>query len=73
MSALNARSLTRRQGDIVLMLLDGERVPTIAERFGVEPSSVRAQLHRIFEKLGVHSQAQLVRLIRTGARAEPSI
>ena len=51
------------------MLLDGERVPTIAERFGVEPSSVRAHLHRIYEKLTVHSQAQLVRLIRSGSRS----
>ena len=37
--SLGTRPLTRRQSEIVLMLLDGERVPTIAERFGVEPSS----------------------------------
>ena len=67
---LDAKPLTRRQSDIVLMLLDGERVCTIAERFGVECSSVRAHLHRIYEKLAVHSQTQLVRLVRTGTRSD---
>ena len=56
--------LSTRQWDIVTRLLRGERVPDIARANFVSQSTVRNQLGVIFQKLGVHSQAQLLSLLR---------
>lgn len=56
--------LTAREWEILLLLLDGERVPSIAEDLYVSQSTVRNHLSSIFSKLGVHSQAALIRYLR---------
>lgn len=59
-----ADRLTRRERDVVVCLLEGERVVSIAERLDLSPHTVRNHLKSIFRKLEVHSQAELVRHVR---------
>jgi RNA polymerase sigma factor (sigma-70 family) len=54
------RSLTPRERDIVLELLDGYRLSTIARRLGISTHTVRRHLKNIFLKLEVSSQAELL-------------
>jgi DNA-binding CsgD family transcriptional regulator len=56
--------LTPRQWDIVTRLLRGERVPVIAKELYLSPSTVRNYLSALYRKLGVHSQAELIELVR---------
>jgi PAS domain S-box-containing protein len=56
--------LSPRQWDIVTRLLRGERVPEIARAMFVSQSTVRNQLGTIYRKVGVHSQAELLALLR---------
>jgi DNA-binding NarL/FixJ family response regulator len=60
--------LTSRQWEILNRLLRGERVPTIANALFISPSTVRNHLSAIFEKFGVHSQAELIERIRSESR-----
>ena len=64
--------LTRREYDVVRLMLAGGRVSSIAEDLGIAPDTVRNHLHRIFAKLGVHSQVELVReMSKYGTTDEP--
>jgi DNA-binding CsgD family transcriptional regulator len=53
--------LSPRECEIVQLLLDGQRVPAIAEQLVVSQSTVRNHLAHSFRKLGVHSQQELLR------------
>jgi DNA-binding CsgD family transcriptional regulator len=57
-------ALTSRERQIVVQLLDGSRTALIAEEFRISVNTVRNHLRSIFRKLGVNSQAQLVRALR---------
>jgi DNA-binding CsgD family transcriptional regulator/PAS domain-containing protein len=63
--------LTTRQWEILSRLLRGERVPGIARALYVSPSTVRNHLSSIFAKFGVHSQAELIELLRTETSGKP--
>jgi DNA-binding CsgD family transcriptional regulator len=52
--------LSRRERDVVVQLLHGHRVVSIAELLEVSEHTVRNHLKSIFRKLEVHSQAELV-------------
>jgi PAS domain S-box-containing protein len=52
--------LTAREWQILVLLLEGERVASIAGELYVSQSTVRNHLSSIFSKLGVHSQAELI-------------
>ena len=54
--------LSPRECEIVRLLLDGERVPTIAQKLVLSQSTVRDHLAASFKKLGLHSQQELLRL-----------
>jgi PAS domain S-box-containing protein len=56
--------LSTRQWQILTRLLQGERVPAIAQALFVSQSTVRSHLAEIFRKLNVHSQAELISLFR---------
>jgi PAS domain S-box-containing protein len=56
--------LSTRQWEVLTRLLRGERVPEIARALYVSQSTVRNHLAAIFRKLGVHSQAELLALLR---------
>jgi DNA-binding CsgD family transcriptional regulator/PAS domain-containing protein len=57
--------LTTRQWEILSLLLQGQRVSTIAQSLFVSQSTVRNHLATIFKKFGVHSQAELLEKLRT--------
>ncbi len=56
--------LSSRQWDIVTRLLKGDRVPAIVRATFVSQSTVRNQLGTIYQKVGVHSQTELLSLLR---------
>ena len=60
--------LTSREWAILTRLLDGQRVSAIAAGLYVSQSTVRNHLSSIYAKLGVHSQVDLIRLIRRGTK-----
>jgi DNA-binding NarL/FixJ family response regulator len=62
LSALSAREL-----EIVTRLMNGDRVPAIAEALFLSPSTVRNHLSAVFRKLGVASQQELINLLRRDA------
>jgi len=57
-------ALTARETEILNYLLDGVRVSTIAQRLYLSQHTVRNHLRAIFKKVGVTSQAELIRLAR---------
>ncbi len=57
--------LSARERQIVALLLDGRRVPGIAEELDLSPHTVRNHLKSVFDKLGVHSQAELIERARS--------
>ena len=52
--------LTRREFQVVLMLLDCQRVNQIAQSLHLSPKTVNSYRYRIFDKLGVTSNVELV-------------
>jgi len=52
--------LSTREWEVVRALLSHERVPQIAKRLRISPSTVRNHLKSIYGKLGVHSQQELI-------------
>lgn len=61
-------TLTPREREILLMLLRGHRVSTIASRLYLARGTVRNYLSRIFQKLGVGSQAELLDRLHDASR-----
>jgi DNA-binding CsgD family transcriptional regulator len=57
-------SLSTRQWEVLSRLLRGERVPSIATALYVSQSTVRNNLSDIFRVFDVHSQAELLELLR---------
>ena len=56
--------LTKREQDIVTLLVSGDRVRSIAQRLFLSQSTVRSHLSVIFSKFGVRSQSELLDLLR---------
>ncbi|HZA41604.1 MAG TPA: helix-turn-helix transcriptional regulator [Actinomycetota bacterium] len=56
--------LSPRQREIIFRLVAGERVSEIAQAMHLSPSTVRNHLSAIFRKFGVHSQVELVSVLR---------
>jgi PAS domain S-box-containing protein len=56
--------LTPRQQEVVRLLQDGARVPTISQELFLSQSTVRNHLSAIFRKFGVTSQEGLLRALR---------
>lgn len=65
------RELTTRQWEILNLLVQGQRVPAIARMLYLSPSTVRNHLATIFRKFGVHSQSELLDLIRRTSLVPP--
>jgi DNA-binding CsgD family transcriptional regulator len=57
------KALSARQWEVLSHLMRGERVPTIAKEMFVSASTVRNHLSAIFQRFGVHSQAELLATI----------
>jgi DNA-binding CsgD family transcriptional regulator len=56
--------LSGRELEIVMRLMNGDRVPAIAESLCLSPSTVRNHLSAVFRKLRVGSQQELIHLLR---------
>jgi DNA-binding CsgD family transcriptional regulator len=55
--------LTAAEAAFALEIAKGDGKPAVAERLGISFATARTHLSRIFEKTGVHRQAELVRLV----------
>jgi DNA-binding CsgD family transcriptional regulator len=64
--SISLGGLTSRQRDIVDRLLSGARVTTIAAALYISPSTVRNHLSAVYRTAHVHSQAELIELLRPG-------
>jgi diguanylate cyclase (GGDEF)-like protein len=69
----DAQLLTSRQVEILRRLLVGERVPAIARELFLSQSTVRNHLSAIYLRIGVHSQEELLSVMREKASAPPSV
>lgn len=58
--------LTSRQWEILIRLMAGERVSSVARDLFISQSTVRNHLSAIFQLFDVHSQAELLELLRGG-------
>jgi DNA-binding CsgD family transcriptional regulator len=58
--------LSAREAQVVALLVGGLSLKDIARRLGVSFHTVRAQLKSVFIKVGVSSQAELVRKVMAG-------
>ena len=64
--------LTKRQREVLTLLGEGHGRAEIAQRLFRSPKTVDNHCTRIYEKLGVHSQASLIRLLHEhGMLSEP--
>jgi DNA-binding CsgD family transcriptional regulator len=57
-------SLSRRESEVVLLLLAGSRVSSIARALFISRHTVRNHLQSIFRKLRVNSQAELIEKLK---------
>lgn len=64
--------LTSREWAVLTRLIDGQRVSAIAADLYVSQSTIRNHLSAIYAKLGVHSQVDLIRLVRRGTKRHPA-
>jgi two-component system nitrate/nitrite response regulator NarL len=62
------RPLTNREQEVYQAVLDGLTNKEIGERLGTSEIAVKASLQHIFDKTGVRTRTQLVRLAMSGAR-----
>jgi two-component system nitrate/nitrite response regulator NarL len=59
--------LSRREVEILQRVTYGSATKEVADSLGISPQTVKAQLERIFEKLGANDRAQAVAIaIRQG-------
>ena len=63
--------LTTRQREVVVRLAAGERVAEIAREMYLSPSTVRNHLTAVFRIFGVHSQVELIRILKNVSERQP--
>ncbi|MGP8193207.1 MAG: response regulator transcription factor [Methylovirgula sp.] len=61
--SLRALGLTRAEADVGVLLGAGLSPREVSERLEIKIATVRAHLKRIFQKLGLRRQAELVQLV----------
>ena len=64
-------SLTRRERDVLFLLVEGAGRKEIAERLQLSANTVRTHLHSLMVKFGVHSTLEVVALARPRLKALP--
>lgn len=52
--------LSPREGEVARLLVEGHEHKAIARMLGVEPTTIRSQIHAIYRKLGTANRAQMV-------------
>jgi PAS domain S-box-containing protein len=71
-SSLRAAQLSARQWEILHRLAQGQTAGAIASAMYLRPSTVRNHLAAIYRKVGVHSQVELLALVRDESPPSPS-
>ncbi|MFE0755298.1 helix-turn-helix transcriptional regulator [Inquilinus sp. NPDC058860] len=64
-----AFGLTVREAEVAARLASGATIGSLAEEWGISANTVRGYLKAVFDKTGVHRQADLVRLVMQGFAA----
>lgn len=59
-----APSLTGREEEVLRLVAEGLGNAEIADRLGLRPQTVKNHVHRVFEKLDVHSRGELLGVFR---------
>lgn len=55
--------LSRREAEIVQMILQGHSTPSIATELGIAEGTVKVHRHNVYSKLDIHSQSELFALL----------
>jgi DNA-binding NarL/FixJ family response regulator len=66
-------SLTRRERDVLFLLVEGAGRKEVAETLQLSANTVRTHLHSLMVKFGVHSTLEVVALARPRLEALPHI
>ncbi len=61
--------VSRREAEVLELLVQGDRVPVIAEQLFISEHTVRNHLKSMFRKTGTSSQAELIQFVRRLQRA----
>lgn len=59
--------LTPAEGRVAELVAKGETLNDVAQKLGISFHTARTHLNRVFDKTGVHRQADLVRLVTTAS------
>jgi len=54
--------LSQRELQVLMLLLEGEKMTTISEKLCLSPKTISTYRYRLYGKLGVHSDAELARM-----------
>jgi DNA-binding NarL/FixJ family response regulator len=65
---LKMKGLTKREQQVVAILLEGRSNKEIARRLGITEGTVKLHLHSIFQKTGVIRRVALVAKVMNGRR-----
>jgi len=69
-STTTARSalarLTAREREVALLMAEGKASKVIARELGISDKTVQVHRHNTMEKLGLHSAAEVARLLMAG-------
>ena len=57
--------LTERESEIMMMLATGRNLPFIQDQLFLSKSTVSTHRQHIYQKLGIHSQQELIDLVQT--------
>lgn len=66
---MRAFTLTKREAEVTLKIVEGQTVREIANHFRLADSTARGHVKRIMQKLGAHRQSDVVRMILTAPLA----
>lgn len=55
-------ALSERELQVMIMLMDGQKVNAISDKLALSPKTVSTYRHRLYTKLGVHNDMELARL-----------
>ncbi len=69
LSHLDLQELTDREREVFRLAAEGARKDEIGQRLFISPDTARTHLQRVYRKLGVHSQAELIALAARDTRA----
>ena len=57
--AARTNDLTRREEDVLRLLVEGRTAPQIAEELVVSPNTVKTHVRNLYRKLGINRRADL--------------